>query len=445
VTPGGTITTVAGDYALGAGYSGDGGPATSAQLSYPWDVEVDAVGNLYIADLGNNAIRKVTPGGTITTVAGNHSLGFGYSGDGGPATSAQLNSPAGVAVDRAGNLYIADTLNDVIRKVTTDGTITTIAGSFGSEGLGGASGPATSVSLDLPISVAVDGAGNLYIADSVDEEIRKVSPDQMITTVAGNWQSYGYYDNGGPATSAVFDVPEGVAVDGAGNLYITDSGNSLIRKIDFSDAPSLVFATTNVGEASAAQDVTVLNLGNAPLTIGHISTAANFSLSGSDTSCSERGQTLDSAESCVLGIEFNPEQAGAIQGSLVLADNTLNAGRAIQSIALQGTAPAPVPAATITALATEPGSVALGGKVTMTASVSSTTAGKITGNVTFRVGAKILGQASISGGTATLHNVIVNPANGFSLGSDSITATFGGDSDFAASSGSTNLTVRSRN
>ena len=440
VTPAGIISTVAGNYALGAGYSGDGGPATGAQLDVPWSVAVDGAGNLYISDTGNNVIRKVTPAGIISTVAGNHALGAGYSGNGGPATSAQLNFPSGIAVDGVGDLYIADTYNNVVREVTLNGVIATAAGN-GTESLFHESGPATSVGLDEPLGVAVDGAGDFYIADSNQEVIEKVTPGGMLTTVVGDGESYGYGGDGGPATSATFDQPTSLAVDGAGNLYISDSGNQLIRKVNVSGAPSLTFATTNVGLASAAQDVTILNLGNAPLDIVRISTAANFSLSGSDTSCAAGGQTLNAAESCILGVEFNPLQGGAIQGSIVLADNSLNAGRVFQSILLQGSAPVPVPASTSTALTATPGAVVFGGKVLLTASVSSATAGAITGSVTFRVGSKILGQAMISGGSAALRNVIVSPGNGFSFGTDSITATFNGDAEFESSSGSANLTV----
>jgi TonB family protein len=162
-------------------YSNDGGKATSAQL-FPSGVAVDSAGNLYIADSVNQRIRKVTPAGAITPVAGNGTNGF--SGDGGQATSAQLSSPRGVAVDSAGNLYIADTNNNCIRKVTRDGVITTVAG-IGTKGYSGDGGKATSAQLSNPNDVAVDSAGNLFIADSGNRRIRKVNPDGVITSVAG--------------------------------------------------------------------------------------------------------------------------------------------------------------------------------------------------------------------------------------------------------------------
>ena len=225
VTLGGMITIVAGTG--WARYSGDGGPATAASLYYPKGVAVDAVGNLYIADWGNDRIRKVSPAGTITTVAGNGQAG--YSGDGGPATAASLNGPGDVAVDAAGNLHVADSSNYRIRKVTTTGMITTLAGN-GGYGYGGDGGPATAASLSWPAGVAVDPAGNLYVADLFNYRIRKVTPAGTITTVAGNGQ-YGYSGDSGPATAASLNQPSGVAVDAAGNLYIADTLNNRVRKV----------------------------------------------------------------------------------------------------------------------------------------------------------------------------------------------------------------------
>jgi len=219
----GVITTVAGTGTYG--FSGDNGPAASAQLDYPGSVAVDSAGSLYIADTGNHRIRKVS-GGVITTVAGNGTLGF--SGDNGPATSAQLDYPGGVAVDSAGNLYIADSYNFRIRKVS-GGVITTVAGS-GAPGFGGGdNGPATSAPLSLPRGIAVDSAGNLYVAEFHSSRIRKVS-NGVITTVTGNGTP-GFGGDNGPAINAQLNDPEGVVVDSAGNLYIADFGNSRIRKV----------------------------------------------------------------------------------------------------------------------------------------------------------------------------------------------------------------------
>jgi uncharacterized protein (TIGR03437 family) len=223
VTPAGTITTVAGTGDDGSG--GDLGPAISARLSHPSGVAVDNAGNLFIADYMNNRIRKVTPGGTISTVAGNGTEG--YNGDSIPATSAELWLPIGVAVDSAGNLFIAELTGYRIRKVTPAGTISTVAGN-GSPGYN--DGPATSAGLNFPTGVAVDGAGNIFIADRGNNFIRKVTPAGMMSRVAGNGNQ-GFSGDGGPATSAALSYPSGVAVDAAGDLFIADAGNNLIRKV----------------------------------------------------------------------------------------------------------------------------------------------------------------------------------------------------------------------
>ena len=218
----GLITTVAGNGT--AGFSGDNGPATSAQLNSVFQslsVGVDSAGSVYIADSGNNRIRKVS-NGVITTVAGNGTTGF--SGDNGPATNAQLSNPLSVAVDSAGNLYIGDSGNRRIRKVS-NGVITTVAGN-GSCCFSGDNGPAISAAFTDIRGIAVDSTGNLYIADA-DTRIRKIS-NGIITTVAGNG-TIGFSGDNGPATNAQIYSPRGIAVDSAGNVYIADMSNNRIR------------------------------------------------------------------------------------------------------------------------------------------------------------------------------------------------------------------------
>jgi len=223
----GVLTLVAGNGTKG--FSGDNGPAASAQLDQPYGVAVDTAGNVYIADSSNYRIRKVS-NGIITTVAGNGTQGL--SGDNGPATSAELNYPLGIAVDSAGNLYIADTLSNRIRKVS-NGVIATVAGN-GTQGLSGDNGPATSAELDQPEGVAVDSAGNLYIADTLNNRVREVS-NGAIATIAGGGigcsQQTDAVGDGCPATSAQLGNPTGVALDPAGDLLIADEGNIRIRKV----------------------------------------------------------------------------------------------------------------------------------------------------------------------------------------------------------------------
>jgi uncharacterized protein YjiK len=224
----GIMTTVAGNGA--GGFSGDEGPAMSARISAPYGVAVDSTGNLYIADVFNNRIRKVDTSGIITTVAGTSA--WGYSGDGGQAVDAQLTYPQGVTVDISGNIYIADTTNSRIRKVNTSGIITTVAGN-GTLGYSGDGGLAVNAQLIYPFNVAVDTFGNLYIADTYNHCVRKVDTSGIITTVAGNG-IWGYSGDGGQAVSAQLKNPKGVAVDTFGNLYISDTDNYCIRMVDTS-------------------------------------------------------------------------------------------------------------------------------------------------------------------------------------------------------------------
>jgi sugar lactone lactonase YvrE len=305
----GTVTTIAG---IGTpGFSGDRGRAEDAQLSYPMGLALDSAGNLYIADQGNSRIRKIKPDGIISTVAGRDRY-LQFSGDGGLATEADLNNPSAVAIDQSGNLYIADTRNNRVRKVTPEGIISTMAGNGMGGFNGGEGGPATNCPVANPMSLALDKGGNLYIA--TDQFIRRVSPDGIIRIVAGGFQNNlpddntpadkvrlgftvgvvldsfgnmvladghnifritpdgiirtiavayteGFDGDGGPAISAQIDFsgdwgahePVGIAADSAGKLYFTDTGNHRIREI----SPSPSALTLTIGQGGAAATSTI--------------------------------------------------------------------------------------------------------------------------------------------------------------------------------------------
>jgi uncharacterized protein (TIGR03437 family) len=221
----GVISTAAGDGTASSG--GDGKEATSAQLVAPCGIAVDRNGNVLVTDADASLIRRFTPGGNITTFAGTSSTAGTFSGDGGKAPGASLNHPRGLAVDSSGNVYIADSGNSRIRIVSTDGIIRTYAGGGSARGDGGA---ATDASLSGPQGIALDSAGNLYIADTNSHRVRKVARDGTITTIAGSG-TRGYSGDGGLAVRAMLNSPAGVAVDSVGNVFVADTSNSRIRVV----------------------------------------------------------------------------------------------------------------------------------------------------------------------------------------------------------------------
>jgi len=223
----GNISTVAGNGT--AGYTGDNGSPTSAELNDPQFVVVDSSGNLYIADTNNNAVRKVS-GGKITSVAGSPNGSAGYTGDGGQGNVAQLNHPSGLALDSSGNLFISDTGNAAIRKLAlASGIISTVAGQGGA-GFGGDGGLASRAQFNNPTALAFDSAGNLFIADTGNHRVRMMAPSLIMSSVAGS-SSNGFTGDGGPATKARLNSPKGIALDSAGNLFIADTNNFRIRVV----------------------------------------------------------------------------------------------------------------------------------------------------------------------------------------------------------------------
>ncbi len=240
----------------GGGTATGTGPATNVSLSGPAGLAVDRTGNLFIADVYNCCIWKIDTNGIINMVAGNGTAD--YAGDGGNATNASLCFPFGVAVDGFGNLLIADTGNQCIRKVSTNGMISTIVGKFSNSGSGGFSGDggaATNAEISLPFGVAVDANGYLFIADTDNNRIRKVDTNGIITTVAGVTYSGSFSGDGGAATNANLYAPDGVAVDTNGNLFIADGGNNRVRKVDTNGIINTIAGGGFSNEDGAATDI----------------------------------------------------------------------------------------------------------------------------------------------------------------------------------------------
>ncbi len=381
----GNLSTFAGietDNPGHGGYSGDNGPATSAELDDPEQLAFDSNGNLYIADNDNSIIRKVDTSGIITTFAGHFDNNFGgFSGDGGPATSAFLSSPRGVAVDASNNVYIADTNNNVIRIVNTSGVINTFAGSGGQSGSTGDGGPATSALLNTPRQVATDLAGNLFIADSFNSKIRKVDSSGTISTYAGNGLDPGSTPTGvpGPATAAGIGV-EGVATDSAGNIYILSNtevflvdtsqnisffagggagtpvsgipathagigatgeavdadGNlyvsDVVNHVLYRIGPNgvLEFGNQDVNVASTPLAVTLRNTGSSALTFNAIpdTISGDFAIVAGGTCDFAAG--LASGATCTVEVTFTPLTAAPLTGTISFATNAPGSPQLVQ-------------------------------------------------------------------------------------------------------------------
>ena len=370
----GNISTFAGNPGgvLSCGYSGDGGPATSAQLYSPESVFVDANNNVFIADTTNHVIREVQSG-TITTVAGSNVSGYG--GDGGPATSAKLYFPYGVATDGAGNIFIADTYNFRVRVVNAQTkTISTYAGN-GYPGFSG-DGPATQNSVYYPAALAVDANDNLFIADTSNQRIRWVDAGGTMTTIAGNGTA-GFSGDNGPALSAMLYQPSGIFEDASGNLLLSDSANYRVRKINAAAAVgrstgSLSFSTTTVGVTVGPSIVTLSGVGPASIT--------SVGITGDFSEVDDCGGALPNGTTCAVYVYFTPTGSGTRYGTLTVTYNGYFA--TTQTVSLQGSG---------AAISVSPSILAFGNQISHT-------------SVTKPVTVKNNGSTGITMGTVRLTN-----------------------------------------
>jgi sugar lactone lactonase YvrE len=412
----GIITTVAGTIAQ-HGYTGDSGLATLATLNGPNGIAIDGSGNLYIADTGNNVVRLVSGAtGIISTIAGTGAAGYG--GDGGPATSAQLNSPWGVTPSVTGQLYIADQNNNRIRAIGTSGVITTVVGT-GTEGFSGDAGPASAATLNVPASVAIDAAGNLYVADSGNNRVRKINASTgIITTIAGG-TSQAFSGDSGPANQAGLYGPYTLALDSQGSLFIADVFHNRIRKVS-ANAATLVYQPIRVDRVSTALTQVLENDGNAPLNLASITAITAAQVDPTTTTCTA-SSTLAPLSTCVIGLDFAPTTLGLLVfGS---ADAVSNAGNSPGVITLEGQVLSVDPATVTIASSANPGTTGTPILFTVTVSSQGTTP---TGVVTLLDGTSTLAAQPLQNGIATFN---ISTLTG---GQHSLTASYPGDSSNAA-------------
>lgn len=426
----GVISTIAGNGAVG--YTGDGGPAKNATLNQPWGVTVNAAGDLYIADTNNHVIRKVTIStGIITTVAGNGattSTGVGsYSGDGGPAINASLNFPYAVAFDAAGDMLIPDSANNRVRKVDSAGNISTVAGT-GANGYSGDGGAASQAQLWSPEGLAVDPAGNIYIADSQNNAIRKINAatGKINTTIA---TALGESVINNQLVGNSLDRPIGLALDGLGNLYVADYYYLRVRQIQ-PNVLAVDFTQTPVrqGTISSPKAQSLENDGNNTLSVTSLTPDANSALDAASTTCLP-GTLLAPDAACILGVEFAPSVAGnPLVANLAI---TAQSGDSPLNVVVVGNAPAVN--STTTTLTATPSPSSFGQTVTLTATViTGQNTGALTGTVTFYDGTtKLQSPVTVNGsGKATIS------LSNLTVGSHSLWAAYSGETLHFASDNS---------
>jgi hypothetical protein len=435
----GNIATIAGNGSQG--YNGDG-PALGAALNGPYGVTVDASGNLYIADTNNQRIREYTPAtGNLATVAGNGYInanaGGGFSGDGGSPLQAELNLPYAVAFDAAGNMYIPDSGNNRIRIVYATGphagTINTFAGT-GNPVYGGDGQSASAASFYAPSGVAVDVAGNLYIADTQNNRIRKISASTgLVSTIAGNGIGL-YGGDGASASLAGLFGPYGLFLDSVGNLYIADYFDHRIRSIASNTAVLTFTPAIREDQVTAPQIQTIENDGNAAMTFATILPDANAKVDAAETTCS-LSVAVNVGATCNVAAEFAPTTVGnPVIGNVDLTGNPANAPLDIrvvdQALALTSTT---------TTLTASPNPAFYGSQVALSASVTTGT-GTLSGSVTFKDGSTVLGTVALSvGGSGTTGSATYTTSS-FTVSAHSLTATYSENGGVHSSSTSSAFT-----
>jgi sugar lactone lactonase YvrE len=403
------------------GYTGDNGPATSATFDTPNGISFDENGNLYIADTGNHAIRRVSYNGTITTVAGTGTAGF--SGDGAAAIHAELNSPWSVTPVTTSSgiaFYVADQSNNRIRYVNPAGNISTIAGT-GVQGFTGDGGPAANAQLNVPAGVLVDVAGNIYIADSGNNRVRRINPSTGdITTVAGT-SAESITGDGGPADAAGLYGPYSFALDTKGNLYIADVFHNRIREVSANNA-ILNFPTMRVGRVSAPLTQTLENDGNAPLNLASLTAVTNSQVDAGTTTCNP-GTPVAPLAQCVIGADFAPTTIGSLIVGTIDANS--DAGNSPGVLTLTGQVLNVDPSTTVLTSNVNPSIVGNPVVFSVTANSGGATP---TGTVNLLDGTTQIGSTTLqSGGVGTF------TISTLTAGNHNITASYLGDSSNSSS------------
>ena len=411
----GVISTVAG-VPGSQGYAGDSGPAVLATLQSPNGIALDVAGNLYIADTGNNVIRFVDAStGIISTFAGNGKAA--YAGDGRAAKMASLSGPWGVTLSNSGELYIADQKNNVVRKVNAEGIISTVAG-LGLAGYSGDGASATGARLNTPASVAIDAAGNIYISDSGNNRIRKINPaTNDISTIAGD-NTTSLQPDGFPANQAALYGPYTLALDGLGSIYVADVFHNRIREIP-SNVAILIYPAMRINAVSPPLRQVLENDGNAPLEILQINPVSNAQIDPS-TTCSGSAPLAPLAQ-CTIAADFAPtEVRKPAHGSIVIDTNALNANN---TLLLQGDVQSTSPSTVL--VSSSPNPSIFGNPVVFSIQVVSS--GVIpTGSVNLLDGSTTIATLQLTNGVAS------TTISDLAVGQHTITASYGGDVNTAA-------------